>query len=481
MVDYKLEWFGDLMGEKTISKEEDYLEDIRTLLDAFRVYRNSRSIGTVGGVDITVKDVVVAALISRYNLFFVGRPGWGKSQLIEDVMDNIFGTRAVFFRGRYDLDIREVFERINLGKLRYAKTDEEVRELTENVHEVCFVVDEINRAPPLIQDTFYGLMDGYVSVRGKKYRLGRSNYSIGLAAANLGDGEYTGTFRIDDALMERLHITMDLSSFYKPLPEDMFEVFLESDNPRVKDAFEYREFVIDDETLPSGQEGSASGDEQGQDLSEIVFRLHRIFHQTEMDLYYVIFKEYLTYGLDWCPLKDVGYSKLNLGRNFASVLRDKKLTHDLATLTGTANPFSPRTARVVSGLGRAIEMIARAKGANSDMLSLDASILALKIITPYAGVLDQRMVDKSYYGNPTLAGEAFAAEVARDFSSKIDVIGITLHRAVEGRLTESDLKEFEGKWMFMKRILRRLNTRAKASDTTKGKGKVKTDLQRLNS
>ena len=467
------------MDEGTSLREKDYLEDIRVLLDAFRVYRNSVSIGSVGGVDITVKDVVVAALISRFNLFFVGRPGWGKSQLIEDVMDNIFGGRAVFFRGRHDLDLREVFERLNLERLRDAKTDEEVRELTENVHEVCFVIDEINRAPPLIQNTFYGLMDGYVSVRGKKYKLGRSNYSIGLAAANLGDGGYSGTFSIDDALMERLHVAMDVSSLYKPMVWDMFEVFLEADDPRVQGVFEYEDSRSSDGSDPSGREESVSGDEQGQDLSEIVFRLHRIFHQTEMDLYYVIFKLYLTYGLDWCPLKDVRYSKLNLGKNFASILRDKKLTHDLATLTGTAKPFSPRTARVVSGLGRAIEMIARAKGADSDMLSLDASILALKIITPYAGVLDQRMVDKTYYSNPTLAAEAFAAEVARDFSSKIDIIGITLRRAVEGRLTESDLKEFKDKWVFMKDVLRRLNTRAKTSNTTKGKGKVKTDPQKL--
>ena len=334
--------------------------EIHKLINAFQVYSNSTPIGVIGGIEITVTDVVVASLIARENMLFVGRPGWGKSQLMEDIMDGVFNQRAVYFRGRHDLDIKEVFERINLHKLRDAKTDEEVKELTENVREVCFVIDEINRAPPLIQNTFYGLMDGYISFKGKKYKLGRLGYSIGIAGANLGDGNYSGTFNIDDALNERLHVALDLSSLHKPEPTDFFDIFSFTDNPRIK------------ETEP-------------QDLSEQLFRLHQRFVDSEVDLYYAIFKTYLTAGLDWCPMEEVRNSKSILGKNFSSILKEKGYTHELATLTGTSTGMSPRMSLVVSGLARALEMVAKAKGAEG-FLGVDSSIVALKIIAPYAGI-----------------------------------------------------------------------------------------------
>jgi len=408
--------------------------EIHKLINAFQVYSNSTPIGVIGGIEITVTDVVVASLIARENMLFVGRPGWGKSQLMEDIMDGVFNQRAVYFRGRHDLDIKEVFERINLHKLRDAKTDEEVKELTENVREVCFVIDEINRAPPLIQNTFYGLMDGYISFKGKKYKLGRLGYSIGIAGANLGDGNYSGTFNIDDALNERLHVALDLSSLHKPEPTDFFDIFSFTDNPRIK------------ETEP-------------QDLSEQLFRLHQRFVDSEVDLYYAIFKTYLTAGLDWCPMEEVRNSKSILGKNFSSILKEKGYTHELATLTGTSTGMSPRMSLVVSGLARALEMVAKAKGAEG-FLGVDSSIVALKIIAPYAGIFDPQIVRKEFYGNPSLAAEQFAKETVEEISSKIEPIAYALKKAVNGELSDSDLAEFKDKWQFMEKIIRRENTRA---------------------
>ena len=418
-------------GDEKIDLNQN--NEIHELIRAFHVYTNYNPIGFIGGVEITVADVVVASLIARENMIFIGRPGWGKSQLIEDIMDGIFNQRAVYFRGRHDLDIKEVFERINLHKLRDAKTDDDVKELTGNVKEVCFVIDEINRAPPLIQNTFYGLMDGYISFKGKKYELGRLGYSIGIAAANLGDGNYSGTFNIDDALNERLHVPLNLSSLYKPEPTDLFDIFNSADNPRVKDI-------------------------TAQDLSEQLFKLHQKFIDAEADLYYVIFKTYLTFGLDWCPIEEARNSKSVLGKNFSSILKEKGYTHELATLTGTSMGMSPRTSFVVSGLARALEMVARAKGAEG-FLGVDSSIVALKIIAPYSGIFDPQVVRKEFYSNPSLAAEQFAKETAEEVSSKIEPIAHAFKKAVNGELNESDLAEFKGKWQFMEKILRRENTK----------------------
>ena len=123
-------------------------------------YKNSTEI--VPG--ITMEDLVKACLIGRLNQYYIGETGEGKTQIESDIM-GLFDNRGFFEQGRNDLTVREIFTRLNLQKLREAKTTEDVKEVTGLVKSPVFVVDELPRCIPAAQNQFFNLFDGFVTIR----------------------------------------------------------------------------------------------------------------------------------------------------------------------------------------------------------------------------------------------------------------------------------------------------------------------------
>ena len=97
-----------------------------------KIYKNSTEVAQIGGVPIYMDDVVDACLLGRLNLFLQGDTGSGKTQLAADAM-SYFPDKSMFILGRNDMDIRELFQRINLDKLRTAGSSQELRELTDKI------------------------------------------------------------------------------------------------------------------------------------------------------------------------------------------------------------------------------------------------------------------------------------------------------------------------------------------------------------
>ncbi|HLC71097.1 MAG TPA: hypothetical protein VJI32_03765, partial [Candidatus Nanoarchaeia archaeon] len=58
---------------------------------AFPHFRNTRSIGSVSGVNLTTEDALRAALVTRSNILAVGGRGTGKTQAMSDILRNFFG------------------------------------------------------------------------------------------------------------------------------------------------------------------------------------------------------------------------------------------------------------------------------------------------------------------------------------------------------------------------------------------------------
>ena len=92
-------------------------------------FRNSRIVGTVGGTAITLLDAINAALLTKNNVFVVGKKGGGKTQVLFDMYTSRFGGRGVIVEGRPDLKADELFKTIDLTKLREGKTSDEVYSL----------------------------------------------------------------------------------------------------------------------------------------------------------------------------------------------------------------------------------------------------------------------------------------------------------------------------------------------------------------
>jgi len=191
-------------------------------------YANNREI-SLGGVSYTARDVLIKApLIARLNVYFVGGTGRGKTQLGHDLL-SYFGDSSCYAMGRPDFEPSELLKQVRLGNLKDVKTDKELVELTENVRKQLFFIDELNRAPPIVQNYFFDFFDGKLVHDGKIFNLGTDGYSIGFATGNLGDGEYVGVSDSDRALKDR---SVKRETSYSEIVRKLLHEYLNSSRNR---------------------------------------------------------------------------------------------------------------------------------------------------------------------------------------------------------------------------------------------------------
>src|SRR3989344_9083205 len=127
------------------------------------VYQNSTELMQLHGKPIYMADMVDACLLGKLNLFLQGDTGSGKTQLAADAM-SYFPDKSVFILGRNDMDVREIFQQINLDVLRTGKSSAEVRELTDRVDCHLIVVDELPNCVPAVRAQLFNLFDGYIEI-----------------------------------------------------------------------------------------------------------------------------------------------------------------------------------------------------------------------------------------------------------------------------------------------------------------------------
>lgn len=135
------------------------------------VYKNSSQLMELHGVQFYMNDMVDACLAGKLNLFLQGDTGSGKTQLARDAM-GYFGDKSMFILGRNDMDTRELFQQINLEKLRTGQSSSELKELTDKVKYHLIVVDELPNCVPAVRAQLFNLFDGFIEINGKAYPIG---------------------------------------------------------------------------------------------------------------------------------------------------------------------------------------------------------------------------------------------------------------------------------------------------------------------
>ncbi len=185
---------------------------------------------------LTVSDLPKAAVLGGLNLMLVGNAGTGKTQLASDISQHYFGGNkaegghSVFMKANPDIDVyNEIFTELRIERAR--------RELTDSIGALMFFVDELNRAPPVSQNQFFGLADKKMDYKGRAITLGKKGYNILVATANMGNGEFSGTFEPDKALLNRLHVALDLEHGpFQPTYQDRQHIRERKANPNVLSA-----------------------------------------------------------------------------------------------------------------------------------------------------------------------------------------------------------------------------------------------------
>jgi len=396
----------------------------------FSNYINTNPVIQVGGKPIYVEDLVKAGLIGKLNTFLVSETGEGKTQIENDVL-GLFGNKGLFVLGRDDMDVRALFATMGTD-IKKVKNLAELRQFTEKLKYNVYVVDELTRCLPAVQNQLFNLFDGYVEIDGKKYQIGEG-FSLGLASGNLGNGRYLGAHQTDRALNDRMHLTLDLDNF--PInPEDSFEITTKKKDPRVRENI-------------------------GQDRIKTIKELNEEVNNNDPSLMPYVISWYFKHGLDYIP-NVPGESKRKIKNIWPNIdlSREKGADYDLIF------PISTRTELTALQLTRALSLIAEAKGAK-DINYKDLALEVFKLISPYSGILNRAKVDTNFNGNPYLALDAIVQGINGELSYKpqgsnlnrLNAIEEGISLAQKGKLDDKLNKEyFSGRWKFMPNILEKI-------------------------
>ncbi len=363
---------------------------------AFPIFRNSRSIGAVGGVNMTVEDALRAALVTRSNILAVGGRGTGKTQALSDLLCNFFGGegedgKGMFIEGDPDFKPIQLYTKVNLEKVfdpsKRAVSTEEITELTAKVKKRFFGADEINRCPEITQRGFMSMANGYFPHQGVRIPLGSNDYSIGMATANIGNGEYSGTFRMDSAALDRWQLILDLN-FWRRTAEDENEIRKQQRDPRVKLA-------------------------PLRDISDKLVAAYKSISQPSEIM--ELISLYLTQGLDYCEkFPAAEHSKRVLDTRFPVICHEKACTlRD--TICGIARPLEERGAQTILRLAQGLEYIARLKNPSAQSDPVNSMLIAYSLVAPHSRVLSQQYIQQEEnFNNPALAGKNAAAKLRAD-------------------------------------------------------------------
>lgn len=415
-----------------VVKKKVSLEDKLTYGELkFPVYINSKRVTEIGGVELNVEDAIIAAVLSGLNVLVVTPPGEGKTQLASDIYNNYFAGNkdGVWIRAKPDTEVNDIFYRLDKEEAK------RVANIT-SIEKKLFVVDEINRAPGPVQNQFLDLGDGVTAgPDGRQYFLGKDGYSILIATANMGNGELSGTFNMDEATVNRLHITLDLS-YYCPTEEDEFAINKKGGaDPKVQIA-PLRD--LSDKIMGAYKEISNSVRDPGLE-AEVVLN-------------------YIGRGLRYCKAKSI---KTGAWPVFCQDCSQRE------NICEKMRPAAARTRKAVLKYAAGLQYLAalKAESQNKTLGKVDAFDLifdALRIASAYHGNLNSQILRADYHDENARMAEDVVEELRKEFNKVKPYIDYSLECLRRyGEITTQFLKTDRGVYPLSNRFFESL---AKATD-----------------
>ena len=381
-----------------------------------RTYKNSTEVGSLGGQPLYMNDIVDACLNGRLNLFLQGDTGSGKTQLARDAM-GYFPEKNTFVLGRNDMDVRELFQQINLGKLKTAQNTGELKEVTSKVNNHLTVVDELPNCVPAVRAQLFNLFDGYIEINGVAYPIGKG-YSVGIATGNIGQKFTESANELGRALRDRLHVIVDVD-YFLPKASDTLEILSPDTNPRV-------EF-----------------DRQDEDKSSEIIKAYEEIKGLPVPLEKIIIANYLIHGLDYCSKG----SKRKMKDAWPTKLED----HEQGSDAGLILPVSTRAAKSIVRLSQSLDQLVKEKGGNPQ--AFESMMQAFRLVAPYSGVLNEADVQGKYEGSHYDAIDAVISTTTTQFTEQKDNIAAGYEMIRKGEKDKRVLDKFAGRWSFMKDTL----------------------------
>jgi len=368
----------------------------------YPAYLNTREVFA----GLTVPDLAIAGVLAGMNGLYTGGPGCGKTQLMTDIYNGLFGGNkvdgghGVRIDGNPELDVAtEVFTKLNLDKAQV--------ETTENISALIFALNEVNRCPPIAQNGFLGMGEGTLSHGGRSIRLGKDGYNVCLATANIGNGQFAGTFEIDSALMNRFGIVIDFNdSKYKPTEED--KMWLAKIRPA-------------DHKVKQGQT---------RDLSELIMKAQKEIsaESTDLGLESDAVLNYLQFGLMNCQK----FPNEDKDSRWPMNCQDCDKNTDGKTMCSLIKGPETRTVEFLRKYSAALDFVSKLKhGTSPDPVEI--VFKAFELAGAYQGLLNGTVVANKHYGQAPRMMRDVCKELRADFEANSDCILNSVEAAKEGR------------------------------------------------
>ena len=364
-------------------------------------------------VNLDVTDGVRAAVLAGLNILLAGRPGCGKTQLMDDIGSHWFGGNKrdggnrVKLRVTPDTDFfNEVFTELNV--------DRKQRELTNNVEAAFFSVDEINNGPPPIQTQFFGLGDKTLDYKGSALKLGKDGFKVWMSTANLGNGEYAATFPLDARIYNRLHTAFDFDySMFQPTQEDKFRLNRRKADPHVKVA-------------------------KTRDITDKIIAVSKEIdeHTLNPGLETLAVMNYLQFGLINC--------QKNSRKEKEWPLDCEGCTHNPGNDAACSYLRDPvqRTVEATLRYAAALDFMAKLKDPKVEIDPIDLMFKSFELCGAYQLLLNPQLLAQTYRGqNPKFMSEA-VKKLREDFKANEDYLLTSLSQAQKkGRLITTFYRE----------------------------------------
>lgn len=398
--------YDDLkLGEKA---RQAYLRgaSVEEIARTCPVYLNTRPV--FSGLNVT--DLAIAAVLAGLNSFYVGDTGTGKSQLARDFYNYYFGGEkdeggeGVSIEGHSDLDIySDVLTRIDMEKGKRVLT---------GIHEALFWnLEEFNRCPEVTQNQFYAMGNGRLIYGGKSIPIGQRGYVSSVATANLGNGEFRGTFDTDKALYNRFPVTIDFDNpKFRPTLEDRILIdLIREANPNVKEA-PVRDFS--NKIARAQREIASNSQNPGLETLAVV--------------------NYLKLGLENCSEKRYDPNVREKGKTWPIECQDCSINTDGKALCSLVRSPLPRTLESLKKYAAALDYLAKLKNPEQKIDPVDLVFDAFEIIGAYQKLLNPQVLTSKYAGqNPRMVKDV-VEELRGDFRKNEDFILTSLEQAKKG-------------------------------------------------
>ncbi|MBD3212869.1 MAG: AAA domain-containing protein [Candidatus Lokiarchaeota archaeon] len=173
--------------------------------------------GNIIKLKYTLADILLIGAITQSSILLSGSSGSGKTLLAKLVTRFLFGKNG-YTRKNITPDMNEQdFIDIDFGAIKEGKRLKEAISADEIFSRPSLIIDEANRAPPIVQNRLMQVLENNIDLKSKIVHAGiKLNsdmyYHWNILTLNYGS-EYAGTSRVDRALKDRVIFNIPIDNF----------------------------------------------------------------------------------------------------------------------------------------------------------------------------------------------------------------------------------------------------------------------------